>query len=189
MLSIKNSSFKSTSNQFLKQIPSETFKTFSPPLLFFIYFENFYPKALKRYVWMIEKRVRKFTYCFPIPNFLSLFHIHKYFATFFPEGTVHELSMAGVETHKWNIKIICLTHIFFHLLKKGGVRKGALIIKWFFSSSSLLCRTWSDMWMLHAQETTEKIINGKTKSRLYEYQMRLCFSWYQIPFMRRWRSD
>lgn len=65
--------------------------------------------------------------------------------------------MAGVETHKWNIKIICLTHIFFHLpFGRWEEGKGELIIKWFFSSSSLLYRIRSDMWMLHAQENYRK---------------------------------
>lgn len=66
-------------------------------VFFFIYFQHFLSKSTLDMCEWYNKRVWNFTYCFPIPHFppRSLFHIHKYFATFSLEGTIHDGGWKG----------------------------------------------------------------------------------------------
>lgn len=127
----------------------------------FIYFQHSLSETTLDMCEWYDIRVWNRTDCFPIPHFLCCsVHIHKYFATSSLEGSALELQKGRVmETHKWNIKIICLTHIFFHLAGDGeeGRAHNKVI------SSILFSKAHSEMRMLHEKETTQKIINGKMK--------------------------
>ena len=137
-----------------KDFPRQTFIPFpSEPLFVFIYLLHFLSKStLDMCEWYWE-RVWNQTdcfFCFPIPfhrSSHSLFHMNINILPLFRSRVPFK---GVVEIHKWNIKIICLTHISFHLQWEKG---RTAIIKWFFSRGKhrAMC-----VEILHAQENYEE---------------------------------
>lgn len=178
-----------TVQNFAENVIWKDFSLWNSPLEFSFSFTFNFVVIWKhfRYVRMIQQTCVKFHLLFRNSKFFStqLYFTwrYKYFATFSLEGSIHDTTVKedGVENSQVEYKNY-LSYAHFLSSSSSSFTLGRwwthnkVIFPFHSALPSPQNNTHNDM-CAHgcytSKKTTEKIINGKTKSLLYEYEMRL----------------